>query len=56
MYRSGLQRWGIGLNLFASSLLLLATLTQTPILFIVGFLAQVVSLVLLAMYAGDSTA
>ncbi|MEC0303711.1 hypothetical protein [Terribacillus saccharophilus] len=53
MYRSGLQRWGVGLILLASSLLLLGTVTQTPILFIVGFLAQVVSLVLLTMCAGD---
>lgn len=53
MYRPGLQRWGVGLILFASSLLMLGTVTQTPILFIVGFLTQVVSLVLLAMCAGD---
>ncbi|PAD21666.1 hypothetical protein [Terribacillus saccharophilus] len=53
MYRSGLQRWGVGLILFASSLLLLGTVTQTPILFIVGFLVQVVSLVLLTMHTGD---
>ncbi|MFP7478036.1 hypothetical protein [Terribacillus saccharophilus] len=56
MYRSGLQHWGVGLILFASSLLLLGTVLQTPILFIVGFLVQVVSLVLLAMCAGDKHA
>lgn len=54
MYRSGLQRWGVGLLLFASSLLMLGTVTQTPVLFIVGFLVQVISLVLLAIHAGDN--
>lgn len=53
MYRSGLQRWGVGLILIASSLLLLGTVTQMPILFIIGFLVQVISLVLLTMHIGD---
>lgn len=53
MYRSGLQRWGVGLILLASSLLLLGTVTKAPVLFIVGFIVQMVSLVLIAMHTGD---
>ncbi|MFJ6411284.1 hypothetical protein ACIQLG_00635 [Terribacillus saccharophilus] len=54
MFGSKLQRWGVGLLLLASSLLLLGTVTQKPILFILGFILQVVSLVLLAMHIGDN--
>ena len=50
MFRSKLQGWGVGLLLFASLLILLGTVTQTPILFIVGLIVQIVAVVMLAIH------
>ncbi|MEC0283878.1 hypothetical protein [Terribacillus saccharophilus] len=52
MIRSKFQGWGVGLLLLASLLILLGTVTQTPILLIVGLVIQIVAVVMLAVHVG----
>jgi len=52
MIRSKFQGWGVGLLLLASLLILLGTVTQTPILLIVGLIVQMAAVVMLAVHVG----